>query len=254
VVRAVIKETLDKAGLRLDGSASVSLGLGLAGISTGADAARIVADLSAQNGIASVHAANDAVIACLGAHAGADGGLIVAGTGSIGVARLGGRDIVIGGRGFLLGDDGSAARIGADAVRAAMRACDRLGPATPLTQSLMQHFGDDPHVALQWALTAKPSDYGAFTPEVLEAASAGDAVAGPIVEAAAAAIAALTRAVQALGAERVALVGGLSSVIRAHLPADLDSILLTPLFDATDGAILLAGGVLPSSPDRSEAS
>ena len=109
VVRAVIKETLDKAGLRLDGSASVSLGLGLAGISTGADAARIVADLSAQNGIASVHAANDAVIACLGAHAGADGGLIVAGTGSIGVARLGGRDIVIGGRGFLLGDDGSAA-------------------------------------------------------------------------------------------------------------------------------------------------
>jgi glucosamine kinase len=60
--------------------------------------------------------------------------------------------------------------------------------------------------------------------------------------------------VQALGAERVALVGGLSSVIRAHLPADLDSILLTPLFDATDGAILLAGGVLPSSPDRSEAS
>jgi glucosamine kinase len=89
---------------------------------------------------------------------------------------------------------------------------------------------------------------------VLEAARAGDAVAGPIVAAAAAAIAALTRAVQALGAERVALVGGLSGVIRAHLPADLDSILLTPLFDATDGAILLAGGVLPSSPDGSEGS
>jgi glucosamine kinase len=254
VVHSVIKETRDKAGLSLDGSASVSLGLGLAGISTGADAARIVADLSAHDGIASVHAANDAVIACLGAHAGADGGLIVAGTGSIGVARLGGRDIVIGGRGFLLGDDGSAARIGADAVRAAMRACDRLGPASPLTQSLMQHFGDDPHVALQWALTAKPSDYGAFTPEVLEAARAGDAIAGPIVAAAAVAIAALTRAVQALGAERVALVGGLSGGIRPHLPADLDSTLLTPLFDATDGAILLAGGVLPSFPDASEAS
>ena len=254
VVHAVIKETCDKAGLGLDGSAGVALGLGLAGLSTGAEAARIVADLSTLDGILSVRAANDAVTACLGAHAGADGGIIIAGTGSAGIARVGGREIVIGGRGFLIGDDGSAARIGADAVRAAMRACDRLGPASPLTQSLMQHFGDDPHVALQWALTAKPSDYGAFTPAVLEAARAGDAVAGPIVAAAAAAIAALTRAVQALGAERVALVGGLSGGIRPHLPADLDSTLLTPLFDATDGAILLAGGVLPPSPGASEAS
>jgi glucosamine kinase len=253
VVHAVIKETCDKAGLGLDGSAGVALGLGLAGLSTGAEAARIVADLSTLDGILSVRAANDAVTACLGAHAGADGGIIIAGTGSAGIARVGGREIVIGGRGFLIGDDGSAARIGADAVRAAMRACDRLGPASPLTQSLMQHFGDDPHVALQWALTAKPSDYGAFTPAVLEAARAGDAVAVPIVVAAAAAIAALTRAVQALGAERVALVGGLSGGIRPHLPADLDSTLLTPLFDATDGAILLAGGVLPPSPGASEA-
>ena len=254
VVHAVIKETCDKARLGLDGSAGVALGLGLAGLSTGAEAARIVADLSTLDGILSVRAANDAVTACLGAHAGADGGIIIAGTGSAGIARVGGREIVIGGRGFLIGDDGSAARIGADAVRAAMRACDRLGPASPLTQSLMQHFGDDPHVALQWALTAKPSDYGAFTPAVLEAARAGDAVAVPIVAAAAAAIAALTRAVQALGAERVALVGGLSGGIRPHLPADLDSTLLTPLFDATDGAILLAGGVLPPSPGASEAS
>jgi len=38
------------------------------------------------------------------------------------------RESVIGGRGFLLGDDGSAARIGADAVRAALRAHDGLGP------------------------------------------------------------------------------------------------------------------------------
>jgi glucosamine kinase len=247
VVHAVIKETRDKAGLGLGGSVGVALGLGLAGLSTGAEAARIVADLSTLDGILSVRAANDAVTACLGAHAGADGGIIIAGTGSAGIARVGGREIVIGGRGFLIGDDGSAARIGADAVRAAMRACDRLGPESPLTQSLMQHFGDDPHVALQWALTAKPSDYGAFTPAVLEAARAGDAIAGPIIAAAAAAIAALTRAVQALGAKRVALVGGLSGVIRPHLPADLDSTLLTPLFDATDGAILLAGGVLPSS-------
>lgn len=252
VVRSTIAEVFKQAGLRVDDSRRVALGLGLAGLSTGAEAARIIADLSALRGVASVRAANDAVTACLGAHAGADGGIVIAGTGSAGIARVGGREIVIGGRGFLLGDDGSAARIGADAVRAALRACDRLGPETPLTQSLMRHFGEDPHVALQWALTAKPSDYGAFAPEVFEAAAAGDAIARPIVAAAATALAALLRAVQALGADRVALVGGLSAGIRPHLPVELDFALLAPQFDATDGAILLAGGALPSKGDRSE--
>ncbi|WP_158814425.1 BadF/BadG/BcrA/BcrD ATPase family protein [Methylocapsa sp. S129] len=254
VVRAAISEALDQAGLRLDDSRCVALGLGLAGLSTGAEAARIVADLATLDCVASVRAANDAVTACLGAHAGADGGIVIAGTGSAGIARVGGREIVIGGRGFLLGDDGSAARIGADAIRAAVRACDGLGPSTPLTQSLMQKFANDPHVALQWALSAKPSDYGAFAPAVLDAAREGDALGRSIVEAAASALAALTRAVRALGADRVALVGGLSEGIRPHLPADLDSALLRPLFDATDGAILLAGGILPASPNKSEGS
>ena len=254
VVRSVIAEALRQAGVRLGDSKGVALGLGLAGLSTGAEAARIIADLTALDGVAAVRAANDAVTACLGAHAGADGGIVIAGTGSAGIARIGGREIVIGGRGFLLGDDGSAARIGADAVRAALRACDGIGPSTPLTQSLMQHFADDPHVALQWALTAKPSDYGAFAPAVLNAAGEDDAIGRPIVEAAAAALAALTQAVQALGADRIALVGGLSEGIRPHLAADLASALRRPLFDATDGAILLAGGFLPASPDKSEGS
>jgi glucosamine kinase len=256
VVRAAIAETLRQAGLRVGGSgpARVALGLGLAGLSTGAEAARIVADLATLDGVAAVRAANDAVTACLGAHAGADGGIVIAGTGSAGIVRLGGREAVIGGRGFLLGDDGSAARIGADALRAALRACDRLGASTPLTTSLMRHFAGDPLVALQWALTAKPSDYGAFAPAVLDAAREGDSIAHPIVAAAASAIAALTQAVQALGVERVALVGGLSGAIRPHLSADLASTLLSPLFDATDGAILLAGGALPTPPDRGEGS
>jgi glucosamine kinase len=244
VVRSVVADALGQARLGLGDAKRVALGLGLAGLSTGEEAARIVADLGALEGVASVRAANDAVTACLGAHAGADGGIVIAGTGSAGIARVGGREIVFGGRGFLLGDDGSAARIGADALRAALRACDNLGPSTPLTTSLMRHFADDPHVALQWALTAKPSDYGAFAPAVLEAAGRGDAVGRAIVAAAAGAIAALTHAAQALGAARVALVGGLSESIRPHLSDDLDASLLRPLFDATDGAILLAGGVL----------
>jgi len=252
--RAAIEQALREGGLSPLGSRSVAVGLGLAGLSTGAEAARIVADLSALEGVASVRAANDAVTACLGAHRGADGGIVIAGTGSAGIARVGGRESVIGGRGFLLGDDGSAARIGADAVRAALRAFDGIGPSTPLTQSVMARFADDGGVATQWALTAKPLDYGVFAPLVLEAAGAGDAIGGSIVEAAASALGALTRAIQRLGAERIALVGGLSQAIRPRLPAELAAVLREPLFDAMDGAILLADGALPDLSNRSEGS
>ncbi len=254
VVRSVISAALDQAGLSPVGSRRVAVGLGLAGLSTGAEVARIIADLSAFDGLAAVRAANDAVTACLGAHRGADGGIVIAGTGSAALARVGGRESVIGGRGFLLGDDGSAARIGADAVRAALRAFDGLGPSTPLTRSVMAGFADDANVAVKWALTAKPSDYGVFAPLVLDAAGAGDEVGRPIVEAAAFALAALARATQRLGVERIALVGGLSKSIRPRLPVELAAILREPLFDATDGAILLAGGVLPDPADGSEGS
>jgi glucosamine kinase len=251
VVRSTISQALLRAGLGVEDYGRVAVGLGLAGLSTGTEAARIVGDL---RGYARVSAANDAATALLGAHAGADGGIVVAGTGSIAMARVAGDERMIGGRGFLLGDDGSAARVGADAIRAALRACDGLGRSTPLTRSVMLRFADDPDAVVQWALTAKPSDYGAFAPLVLGAAGEGDAVAETIVATAASALAKLTHAVRALGAKDVALVGGLGDAIYPHLPIELRAILRRPLFDAVDGAILLAGGTLPAAASRSAAS
>jgi glucosamine kinase len=242
VVRDVLSGALAKAGLAEGASKSVGLGLGLAGLSSEHEATRVVASLS---GWAEVKAINDAIAACLGAHAGDDGGLIIAGTGSAAAARVKGRDTIIGGRGFLLGDDGAAARIGADAVRAALRAHDGLQTATPLTRALLTHFADDPLAMLHWALTAKPSDYGAFAPQTLAAAAEGDATARPIVEAAARALAALAAALEALGAPRLVMVGGLAEPIKPHLPPELATKLREPLFDAIDGAILAAGGVAP---------
>ncbi len=241
-VRTQIEGVCAKAGLDGAARARIALGLGLAGLSSNDDAKRVEARFE---GTAGVRAANDAVTACLGAHGGADGALVIAGTGSAAVARARGRETVIGGRGFLLGDDGSAARVGADAVRAALRAHDGLGPTSPMTQEIMRRFRDDPLVAIQWAISAKPSGYGAFSPLVFECADARDSVALAIVAAAAQAVDALIRAAQALGAERVVLVGGLSQPIRPHLDSASQAALRRPLFDAADGAILLAGGALP---------
>ncbi|MBV8664083.1 MAG: hypothetical protein JO107_13385, partial [Hyphomicrobiales bacterium] len=102
-------------------------------------------------------------------------------------------------------------------------------------------------VAIQWAITAKPSGYGAFSPLVFECAAAGDAIALGIVTTAAQAVDALIDAARALGAERVALVGGVSQPLRPYLSASSLALLRRPLSDAADGAILLAGGKLPDS-------
>jgi glucosamine kinase len=187
---------------------------------------------------------NDAVAACVGANGLGDGGLIIAGTGSAGIARVGATTTIIGGRGFRLGDDGSAARLGEAALRATLRALDGLEPMSELARALGRHFGGDPLRMTRWAAEAKPRDYGAFAPQILDLAKSGDARACEIAGEAAKAIAALARALKALGAERIALVGGLGEPLRPYLPPDLAGRLVRPRRDAVDGAILLAGGAL----------
>lgn len=242
VMRGLISETRERAGLSPADHSRLAVGFGLAGLTGEADAERVV---EAFPGYALVRAANDATTACLGAHAGADGGLVIAGTGSAAIARVGGKETIIGGRGFILGDDGSGAHVGLEALRAAVRAFDRLGPASPLTDEIIAEFGGGVLAMLNWTRAAKPGDYGAFAPRVFRHAAAGDPVALDIVRMTARGVEAHVRGAAALGAKRVALVGGIGDAVRPYLDPEVTKLLTAPLYDATDGAILLIGGVLP---------
>ena len=55
---------------------------------------------------------HDATIACIGAHGGRDGGIVIVGTGSVGFAVVEGREFRIGGYGFPISDEGSGADLG----------------------------------------------------------------------------------------------------------------------------------------------
>jgi glucosamine kinase len=248
VLRALVEEVLSKAGLSDADPGRIAIGLGLAGFKDGSDAARVAA---AFPGFRLVRAANDATTACIGAHAGADGGLVIAGTGSAAIARVQGKETIIGGRGFALGDDGSGSHIGLEALRSAMRAYDGLAPASALTDDILAEFGGDPVAMMNWALEAKPGDFGAFAPRVFERAASRDPVAREIAGSAARAVGALTHGVIALGADRVALVGGVGEALRPYLEPDIGARLSAPLYDATDGAILFVGGVI--APQREAA-
>jgi len=246
VMRELVATVVAKAGLSAADRGEMALGVGLAGLSSAEDAARVAAALP---GWARVEVANDAVTACAGANGPGDGGLIIAGTGTAGIARIAGVAKIIGGRGFLLGDDGSGARIGADALRSALSAFDGLEPMSGLSRALLAKFDSDPLRLMKWAQTAKPGDYGAFAPQAFEAARAGEPGAVEIVERAARAVVAIFRALERLGVERFAIVGGVAEPLRTYLLSEVEARLRKPKHDAVDGAILLIGGTLPAPGD-----
>jgi glucosamine kinase len=218
----------------------ISAVFGVAGVSAPADGEALVAQFPAFGSLSIV---NDAVTACAGAHAGRDGGVVIAGTGMAGIARTGGKTQIIAGRGFILGDSGSAAQIGLKALRACLRAHDGIDEPSPLTLSLLASFGSDPGRLTTWALTATPGDFGSFAPQVFAAAAANDRVARQIIGDAANAIGALSLAIMRI-VRPVALVGGLSDSIRPYLDPRLAEALRAPLLDPVEGAILIAGGPL----------
>lgn len=231
---ATASEAAAQAGLDL---ASLHAGMGLAGIVTSVGAERIEA---ANLPFASVTADNDAYAACMGAFSGADGGIIIAGTGSIGFGLVSGTRHMVGGWGFQLGDHGSGAWVGHHAVRRAALAIDGLLQPTRLIENILSRTGRTRFELSRWSEQAKPKDYAQFAPIVFECAASGDVQGMMIVIEGAAAISNLGRALLARGTKSVCLLGGLSKVYPPYLDADVKRALVEPQADAMDGAIIMA--------------
>ena len=240
-MRATIDEALAIAKLDDRNRKTMLLGIGLAGLVSGSDPARIAQSFS---DFGKVDVASDAETACLGAHKGADGGIVIAGTGSAGFARVKKKTLAIGGRGFLISDEGSAARIGADALRGAVFAADGLTEKSAFHDNLLKRFDDNPINITTWAKTATPADYGALAPIVFGYAEKGDATAIDIIKHHADALIAHGIRLQEFGAKRLCLVGGLATRIAPWIALEVADMFEVPLHDAADGAILLAGGVV----------
>src|SRR5690606_18773230 len=168
----------------------------------------------------SVHFVGDATIACIGAHGGRDGGIVIIGTGSAGLAMIGGREIRVGGYGFPVSDEGSGADLGLNAIRVALRALDGRAPATAFTRQVLARFDQDPLKAVAWKDRATATDYATFAPLVMHHADAGDPAAQAIVGDAAGHVEALGRRLLTCGAPRLALLGGLAPALEPLLSAD----------------------------------
>lgn len=245
-IRTAFEGAIAEAGLSQAEVATLAAGIGLAGLGRkGAEAALA----AIPHPFASVAFATDGMAACLGAHGGRDGGIVILGTGSCGIARIAGAAVQVGGYGFPISDEGSGADLGLRAVRASLRAYDGRAEPTPLLAEVMARFRGDPAEAVAWMDRATATDYAAFAPLVVRHADQGDPAGRRIVQRVAEHADGLVRALLARGAPRVTLLGGLASPLEAWLAPDVRRRLSPALGDAVTGAIALAGrpGAPPAS-------
>jgi N-acetylglucosamine kinase-like BadF-type ATPase len=138
---------------------------------------------------AEVRVSNDARIALCGALGGSEGVAVLAGTGSIAMARAAdGREARAGGLGYLLGDEGSAFWLGREAVRAALS-----GAQCPLRDRLTRAAGTDDLLGWVYAPGTPVQRLAELAPLVAEAAVAGDALATTLLRRAGEELAALAQ-------------------------------------------------------------
>lgn len=172
--------------------------------------------------------------------------LLVSGTGSVAVAACqDGSGTRAGGWGSRVGDEGSGAWLGIEAVRATLRALDGRDPAGSLANAVQAAWGQGSEALVGRARSATPAAFAALAPLVLSADD--DPVAAALRGRAVAYLAELITTVAAACATDpagLALTGGVATAlmeeIRTVLPAPLATALRPAVGPPVAGAWRLA--------------
>jgi glucosamine kinase len=237
-ILAAARAALDAAG-EAGREDRVHAVLGLAG----ANVPAAVAGLAGRLPFARARIESDALIALKGALGEEDGIAAALGTGSVFGVQRRGAIRMIGGWGFLLGDQGSGARIGRALLESALLAHDGLAEASPLLGAVVAEFGG-PAGVLGFGQCATPGDFARYAPRLVEAAAAGDPAAVVILAAAEADVVRAIDALMAEGPVPVCFLGGLGPVYAARLAGRYPGLFQEPKGTGLDGALMLARRLL----------
>ncbi|MCZ8154060.1 MAG: ATPase [Rhodobacteraceae bacterium] len=205
-------------------------GLGLAGANA-AGAAERLRDALPWRRIAVV---TDGITAVKGALGPEDGVVAALGTGSVFAVQRAGVIRQIGGRGLVLGDEASGAWIGRTVLAASLRAVDGFTPMTPLLATLVEEMGG-PDGVVAFSLRARPADFAALAPRVVESV---DPAAQAVIARAEADVAEAVSLLRAGEDLPVVFLGGLGTFFAKRLVGRLG--IRAALGTALDGALMLA--------------
>lgn len=183
----------------------------------------------------------DLSVACLGAHNGQDGAVIVIGTGSCGYSFIDNKVTSLGGYGFPYGDNGSGAWLGFKAAQHVLLAIDGLAEKTSLTEYMLNQLNVNDALSLVEVLAGKPAAFFAvFAKDIFQHATQGDDVAQQIIQEGADYISALARKLLLDKPPRTSFIGGLSPLMTPWLANDVKNILSPPLSSPEMGAVMFA--------------
>ncbi|SDJ85886.1 N-acetylglucosamine kinase [Microbulbifer yueqingensis] len=237
VVRSASLALAD-AGLPSNLLGKLVAGVGLAGVNMPSLYNRVA---SWSHPFGKMYLTTDQHSACLGAHGGEDGAVIIAGTGSCGYAWVGGRAKVLGGHGFPHGDKGSGAWMGMEAVKYLFLALDGLAPDSQLKGELLRALESrDANEVFEKIGGGPSSHYARLAVQVVECAEAGDPIASEIMRDGASYISDLAGKLLESGAPRLSIMGGLALRLRPWLAPPIAERLADPLDPPEIGCVYFA--------------
>ncbi|HEY1090202.1 MAG TPA: BadF/BadG/BcrA/BcrD ATPase family protein [Burkholderiaceae bacterium] len=235
-INQALDQAVAQAGLKDFDRRSCAIGLGL----SGAGNAELVAQFQALDpGFARAVLDNDGYTTVLGAHGGQPGAVIASGTGSVGEAlRPDGSRVIVGGWGWIIGDEGSGAWLGQKAMRHAQQVFDGRAPTGTLAEAVFAVAGHERSSLIAWCAAAGQHGYAKLAPLVFAEASR-DAVAQAFVDEAVAELERLAEALDPTHELPMALCGSVAIALRERFAPALRARCVEPQGDSANGALLL---------------
>ena len=232
------KLALKDAGLEHVKLNELNVGVGLAGVNLPV----LFEQMQAwQHPFKQMFLATDLLVACLGAHQGEDGAVIISGTGSCGFSYVDGHKFMIGAHGFPHGDKGSGAWFGLQAIKQVLLSLDGVVQPSTMNDVVLAKLGCKNDTALVEAIAGKAATYYAQLANlVFDAAEQGDKVALAIVAEGAGYINSIARILWTKKPPRMSMIGGLTPRLKPWLDKALQAQLSAPLHAPEFGSVLFA--------------
>ncbi|MEK8047572.1 MAG: ATPase [Burkholderiales bacterium PBB6] len=238
-VLQAVRAALAQAGLADVPFSDCALGAGLAGAHEAGLKATFLARQPTQPAFARLVVDTDGFTALLGAHGGQAGMVLVAGTGSVAEACWpDGHRHTVGGWGFGVGDEGSGAWLGLQAVRHVHHVLDGQTASGPLDRAVLAATGRDTDGMRSWCAQAGQRAYATLAPLVFDH-EATDPHAAALINIAVVSLTELARALDPAGELPIVCAGSIAQRLQPRLPPFLQHRCVPSQGDATDGALHL---------------
>lgn len=229
---------VESAGLSVEHLHNIVAGAGLAG--TGVSSSNHILE-NWSSPFKQFFFTSDLHTACLGSHQGNDGAVLIVGTGSCAAKMVDNQLTQYGGHGFVLGDKGSGAWMGKQAIQRSLEQIDGIGEAGKFARCIMDSLGAvTTSQVIETMNFAKPKKFAELAPIIMELAEQQDEDALAIIKEGTEYLSYLCHRVLAHNDLNLALVGGLADRLYPYIDSSIHPFITATKNPPEWGAVYFA--------------